>query len=105
MFLLKITLLLATFVACASACIPPFNDFRYIDNTTLLQEVVEGWERARAAQMDWAHVLDGRGPVERWPKGASGIVHINYCFWDQDTKVSPSLIRGLLQANLTFSWS
>ncbi|KAF2833578.1 hypothetical protein CC86DRAFT_461908 [Ophiobolus disseminans] len=37
-------------------------------------------------QTGWAHVLNGKNPVEHWPKGPDGTVHIDYCFWDHDTK-------------------
>tara|TARA_R110002003_G_scaffold46_15_gene3846 strand:+ start:2187 stop:2729 length:543 start_codon:yes stop_codon:yes gene_type:complete len=83
MFALKL-MLLAALVLLTQACIPPFNNFRYADNTTLLQEAVTQHESNPA--MGWSHILNGQGPAEHWPTGADGIVHIEYCFANPESK-------------------
>ncbi|KAH7094346.1 hypothetical protein FB567DRAFT_542809 [Paraphoma chrysanthemicola] len=77
-------LVFSALILLTRACIPPFNDFRYADNTTLLQAAVIRHEANPA--MGWSHILNGKGPAEHWPTGADGIVHIQYCFDNEKSK-------------------
>lgn len=77
-------LLLAAFATLATQCVPAFNDFKYTDNTTLLEEVVAQYESNPAT--GWAHLLGGTSPLEPWPKDHTGLVNIKYCWPNLETK-------------------
>jgi len=77
-------LLLTAFTTPATSCMPAFNDFKYTDNATLLEEVVAQYEANPA--MGWADVLGGTSPLQPWPRGNSGLVNIQYCWPDLETK-------------------
>lgn len=65
----------------ARGCPPPFNDFRYANNDTLLREVID---QARSnPQLGWSHVIGGTSPVKTWPADQQGTVSIPYC-WAND---------------------
>ena len=89
-----LALLVTGFAAIAGTCVPPFNDMRYADNTTLLQDTVDQYNANPA--LGWAHVLGGETPLERWPANDQGIVIINYCFINEDarTKLEPYMAQG-----------
>jgi hypothetical protein len=45
---------------------PPFNDFWYLDNATLLQEAIA--EHRSNPGLGWAHVVGSDSPTKLWPK-------------------------------------
>ncbi len=74
-------------------CVPPFNDFIYSDNVTLLEQAIAQYDSNPA--MGWAHVLGGTSPLTPCPKDESGLVNIQYCWPDQDIKrMLEAAIRG-----------
>lgn len=80
----RVLLLLIALLTTVVSCIPPFNDFQYADNATFLEEVVAQHEANPA--MGWAHVLSGTSPLKPWPKNDKGLVNIQYCWPNLDTK-------------------
>lgn len=61
-------------------CPPPFNDFQYANNDTLLLEKISQYKSG--PQLGWAHVVGGTSPVKTWPANDQGIVSIPYCWAD-----------------------
>jgi hypothetical protein len=58
--------LLTAFTTLVTSCMPAFNDFKYTDNATLLEEVVAQYEANPA--MGWADVLGGTSPLKPWTR-------------------------------------
>jgi hypothetical protein len=88
MFIFLFAYLFAYLTSIAYSCPPPFNDFRFADNATLLQETVDQYETN--PELGWTHVINtwpgSSSPLQVWPSGSDGIVHIKYCWVDQITK-------------------
>jgi hypothetical protein len=85
---MKIALLLVRLSsAFAYCCVPPLNDFRYLDNSTLLQEAVAKYTNDSqlndATQLGWVHVFGPPGPIRTWPKNKYGYSIINFCYRDE----------------------
>lgn len=80
----RIPLLLIAFATLATCCMPAFNDFKYAENATLLEEIVAQY--GSNPDMGWADVLGGTSPLQPWPKDNSGLVNIQYCWPDLETK-------------------
>ncbi|KAH6639790.1 hypothetical protein C7974DRAFT_449980 [Boeremia exigua] len=80
----RVLLLQAALVTITVSCIPPFNDFKYTDNATLLEEAVLQHDANPA--MGWAHVLGGTSPIKPWPKDDAGLVKIKYCWSNSETR-------------------
>lgn len=64
----------------AYGCPPPFNDFDYANNDTLLREKITQYKAN--PQLGWAHVIGGTSPVKTWPANQQGKVIIPYCWAD-----------------------
>lgn len=84
----------------AHGCPPPFNDFEYVDNDTLLREKIDGYKSN--PQLGWAHAVGGVSALRPWPANAQGIVLIPYCFEDawakkKDRKEVPRWVGKVVQ--------
>jgi hypothetical protein len=88
MFIFLFSYLFAYLTSTTYSCPPPFNDFMFADNATLLQETIDQYETN--PELGWTHVINnGPGsssPLQVWPTGSNGIVNIKYCFVDQIDK-------------------
>jgi hypothetical protein len=78
-------LFLTIFASLATSCMSAFNDFKYNDNATFLEEAVAQCEADPA--MGWADVLGSTSPLQPWPLNNSGLVNIQYCWPDLETKL------------------
>jgi hypothetical protein len=76
--------LLSFFYLVANCCMPPFNDFRYLDNATLLQEAIA--KHQSNPKLGWVHVVGSESPVKPWPKSQYGRTVIPFCYGDQLTR-------------------
>jgi hypothetical protein len=87
-------LFLFLLVSLARSCTPPFNDFRYVDNATLLNNAIAQYNSN--PEGGWLSVLHPDSPIKPWPKNDLGISIIKFCFSDQNTKnkVGPILAEA-----------
>ncbi|KAF2027793.1 hypothetical protein EK21DRAFT_71136 [Setomelanomma holmii] len=77
-------LLFAILSIVAYCCSPPFNNFHYLDNATLLHKTIA----AVNAKLDlgWAHVVGRTSPVTPWPVNGLQITFVGFCYADALTK-------------------
>ena len=81
---MAIFLCVSAMLSMVYGCRPPFNDFKYADNHTLLHQAITQY--TSNAARGWAHVVKGYSPATPWPANDEGIVIIPYCFTDPWTK-------------------
>jgi hypothetical protein len=72
-------------------CPPPFNDFKYADNATLLSEAIS--EFKVDPQTGWSHVVADPSPAKPWPVDHHKLSVIPFCYVDQWTKNKIDTIR------------
>lgn len=67
------TMNLLCFFALMSAvvycCVPPFNDFRNLENATRLDEAIAQYksQEQENSQSGWTHLVGDNSPLARWP--------------------------------------
>jgi hypothetical protein len=83
-------LLLILFITLAHSCVPPFNDFRYIDNETLLHEAIA--EYTSNPEGGWLNAMHTGSPIKPWPKDSAGISFIKFCYANEQARNRLSLI-------------
>ncbi|KAH7084698.1 hypothetical protein BKA63DRAFT_559387 [Paraphoma chrysanthemicola] len=80
--------LFALLSVLAYCCPPPFEDFRYLDNATLLRDTIADIT-AKAKydpQLGWAHVISDPSPHKPWPSNDDKMTFVPFCFADEFTK-------------------
>jgi hypothetical protein len=106
---MKIALLFVDlFSAFAYCCVPPFNNFRYLGNTTLLQEAIAKYNNDSqlndATQLGWAHVVGDPSPVKTWSKDQYGISNVKFCYRDGYAKKKLEDIRYAASEMVEEDW-
>lgn len=97
--MVSVLYVLALLTLVVYGCPPPFNDFKYANNNTLLLEKIAQY--TSDPQLGWAHVIGGTSPVKTWPANDKGIVNIPYCWADPWSK--KKIDRKFQQAWLKWS--
>jgi hypothetical protein len=83
-------LLLSLLITLAHGCMPPFNDFRYAENDTLMREAIAQYKSN--PEGGWLAVLENGSPIKPWPKNDVGVSAIKFCYADDYPKSKTGLI-------------